>query len=104
MFCSFTIALSILAGITFYDYKKDFLFNQLKENAGTLSKNLAINASAAILDHEGKALIHSDIKKIGDAVLPENSFQEKPDRPEKNQLKEIKPIVVNGKKIGTVHC
>ncbi len=127
LFCSFTIALSILAGVAFYDYKKNFLFNQLKENAGTLSKNLAINAgaalldsdemqlsvlvftelknpsvlSAAILDHEGKALIHSDIKKIGDAVLPENNFQKKPDIPEDNQLKEIKPIVVNGKKIGT---
>jgi len=127
LFCSFTIALSILASITFYDHKKEFLFNQLKENAGTLSKNLAINAgaallasdemqlsvlvftelknpdvlSAAILDHEGKALIHSDIKKIGDAVLPGNTVQERPDIPEENQLKEIKPIVINGKKIGT---
>jgi HD-GYP domain-containing protein (c-di-GMP phosphodiesterase class II) len=127
LFCSATIALSIMGGVTFYDYKKEFLFNQLKENAGNLSKNLAINAGAAvldsdemqlsvlvftelknpgvlsagILDHEGKALIHSDIKKIGNAVLPGNSVLRKTTIPEKNQLKEIKPILVNGKKIGT---
>ena len=102
LFCSITIVLSILAGVTFYDYKKNSLFNQLKENAGSLSQNLAINAgaallssdemqlsvlvftelknpdvlSAAILDHEGKALIHSDIKKIGNFVFSGNSVQE----------------------------
>lgn len=127
MFCSATIALSIMAGVTFYDYKKGFLFNQLKEKASSLSKNLAINAgsalldsdemqlsvlvftelknpgvlSAAILDHQGKALIHSDIKKIGNSVLPGNSVLREPDVPKKNQLKEIRPILVNDKKIGT---
>ncbi len=121
LFCSVTIALCLLASVTFYDHKKEVLFNQLRENATTLSENLAINAgaalldsdemqlsvlvftelknpgvlSAAILDHEGKALIHSDIKKIG------NSVQEQPHIPDENQLKKIKPIMVNGKKIGT---
>jgi HD-GYP domain-containing protein (c-di-GMP phosphodiesterase class II) len=127
LFCSLTIALSTLAGVTFYEHKKDFLFNQLKGNASLLSQNLAKNAaaalldsdemqlsvlvftelknpdvlSAAVLDHEGKALIHSDIKKIGNSVIPKNSVQEKPNISEENQLKEIKPIIVNGKQIGT---
>jgi len=57
--------------------------------------------SAAILDREGKALIHSDIKKIGNSVLSGKSDQVKPDILPKKQLNEIKPIVVNGKKIGT---
>ncbi|MEN8211899.1 MAG: HD domain-containing phosphohydrolase, partial [Thermodesulfobacteriota bacterium] len=127
LFCSLTIALSTLAGATFYEHKKDFLLNQLKENTNLLSQNLAKNAaaalldsnemqlsvlvftelknpdvlSAAVLDHEGKALIHSDIKKIGNSVVPKNSVQKKSDIPEENQLKEIKPIIVNGKQIGT---
>ena len=127
LFCSATIALSVIAGVTFYDYKKKFLFNQLKDNASSQSENLAINAgsavlgsdemqlsvlvftelknpgvlSAAILDHQGKALIHSDIKKIGNPVLPGNGVVKELDIPEKNQLKEIRPILVNGKKVGT---
>jgi HD-GYP domain-containing protein (c-di-GMP phosphodiesterase class II) len=127
LFCSATITLSIMGGVTFFDYKKEFLLNQLKEKAGSLSKNLAINAgsavlagdemqlsvlvftelknpavlSAAILDHEGKALIHSDIKKIRNSVLAGHAVLKEPDIPEKNQLKEIRPILVNGKKIGT---
>jgi len=127
LFCSTTIALSILAGVTFYDYKKDTLFNQVKENASILSQNLAINAgaalldsdemqlsvlvftelknpvvlAAAILDHEGKALIHSDIKEIGNSVISGNDVHKNLVTKENKQLKEVKPIVVNGKKIGS---
>lgn len=129
LFCSITIVLSVLAGISFYDHKKNVLFNQLEENANTLSQNLAINAgsallgsdelqlsvlvfaelknpgvlSAAILDNEGKILIHSDVKKIGESVLsgnddPDDLFSTS----KKHQLQEVKPIIFNGKTLGSV--
>jgi len=123
LFCSITIALSILASVTFYDHKKNSLLDQVKENAEIHSETLAVNAatallssdkmqlsvlvftevknpevvSAAILDHEGRVLIHSDIKKIGKPLFPPH-----PDLPETNLLKEIKPILLNGKQIGSV--
>ncbi len=126
LFCSITAVLSVLASVAFGNHHKMTLINQARENAATHARNLSVNAaapllardqmqlsvllstelnnplvlSAAILDHEGKAIIHSDITNIGALLLPGGKGRGTQHLYQDYELTEVDPIVIDAKTIG----
>ena len=126
-FCITTIILAVLACWAFFNYQKSTLLHQLQNRACTLVDSLAVNAGtpllaedlmqlsvlvsteckrpdvlwAAIINHGGKVLMHSNINEIGKNLSTEYGTGNKgfPVIRE-DKLMEIRPIVINGKKIG----
>ena len=126
LFCGITVVLSVLAGVAFGNHHKMTLINQARESAATHARNLSVNAaapllardqmqlsvlistelsnflvfSAAILDHEGKAVIHSDISNIGVRLLPGGKGRGTQHMYKDYELTEVDPIVIDSKTIG----
>ena len=122
------IVMSILAALSFYNYKKNSQFDQLQIDADRQIKDLAENAmapllnndkmqlsvliftamenqgvlSAAILDHKGKVLIHPDINQIGTQIQLEENETEQTGPSKGESLQKVAPITVDNKPIGTV--
>lgn len=125
-FCVVTIILAVLAGWAIFNYQKNSLVHQLKTRAATLVESLAINARApllaedlmqlsvlvateckrtevlwaAIVDHDGMALMHSEINEIGKNLAAEYNLNKWVPIFRKNKILEVKPIVMDEKKIG----
>ncbi len=125
-FCIVTIILAVLASWAIFNYQKNSLIHQLKTRAATLVESLAVNARApllaedlmqlsvlvsteckrtdilwaAVIDHNGKVLMHSEINEIGKNFSNEYGAENWVEVFQEDKFLEIKPIVINEKKIG----